>query len=146
MPVSRDGYGNQSVISSPKAFITAGAWEGQIIVDVITRSIRSRDDLIELISMCFTEITFDTLEDVGIIIKPLSYGSPSESDDRNDKLFRQSITLDIRTEWRRSIPIGNIIEAILFTANFGDVSKSSNYDAPNLTINTEVNLLDVLLG
>ncbi len=141
-----DGYGNQSVISSPKAFITAGAWEGQIIVDVITRSIRSRDDLIELISMCFTEITFDTLEDVGIIIKPLSYGSPSESDDRNDKLFRQSITLDIRTEWRRSIPIGNIIEAILFTANFGDVSKTQNYDAPNLTINTEVNLLDVLLG
>lgn len=132
-----DGYGNQTVISRPKAFITAGAWEGSIVIDVLTRSLRSRDDLVELIAMCFTEIHFDSLYDVGIIVKPLNIGSPSETDDRNDKLFRQTLTLDIRTEWRREIPIGNLIQAILFSVEFAYLD---NPPAANLTINTEINV------
>jgi hypothetical protein len=141
-----DGYGNQTRVRIPKSFITAGIWEGSIIIDVVTRSLRSRDDLIELIAMCFTEINFDTLIDNGVLIKPLSYGSPSESDDRNDKLFRQSITLDIRTEWRREIPIGNIIDAIFFTATLEDLSVDTSPTPANLTINTDVSLLDILLN
>lgn len=141
-----DGYGNQTAIRKPKSFITAGVWEGSINIDVITRSLRARDDLVELIAMCFTEITFDTLVDIGIIIKPISYGAPSESDDRNDKLFRQSLTLDIRTEWRREIPINNIIDAIFFTASFEDLSNPANPIPANITVNTEVSLLDTLLN
>jgi hypothetical protein len=137
-----DGYGNQTVISRPKTFITAGAWEGSIIIDVMTRSLRSRDDLVELIAMCFTEIHFDSLYDVGVLVKPLSIGSPSESDDRNDKLFRQSITLDIRTEWRREIPIGNLIDAIMFSVEFAYLDNPNAPVAANLTINTEVNVSD----
>jgi hypothetical protein len=143
--IFEDGYGNQTSVRKPKSFITAGAWEGSINIDVITRSLRSRDDLVELVAMCFTEVTFDTLVDVGLIIKPISYGAPSESDDRNDKLFRQSITLDIRTEWRREIPIGNIIDTIFFTAIFEDLSRPANPVPANLTVNTEVTLLDMLL-
>jgi hypothetical protein len=143
--IFEDGYGNQSIVSKPKSFITAGVWEGSITIDVLTRSLRSRDDLIELIAMCFTEVTFDTLVDVGVVIKPLSYGAPSESDDRNDKLFRQSITLDIRTEWRREIPVGSIIDAILFTATFEDLSRPESPVSANLTINTDISLLDILL-
>jgi hypothetical protein len=143
--VFEDGYGNQSVVSKPISFITAGAWEGSITIDVMTRSLRSRDDLVELVAMCFTEVNFDTLVDVGVIIKPISYSSPSESDDRNDKLFRQSLTLDIRTEWRREIPVGNIIDAIFFTAIFEDLSRPAQPIPANLTINTEVSVLDMLL-
>jgi hypothetical protein len=137
-----DGYGNQTVVSRPKSFITAGAWEGSIIIDVLTRSLRSRDDLIELIAMCFTEIYFDSLYDVGIIVKPLSISSPTESDDRNEKLFRQSITLDIRTEWRREIPVENLIDAIMFSVEFAYLDKPNYPVAANLTINTEVNIED----
>ena len=140
--IFEDGYGNQTVVSRPKTFITAGAWEGSIIIDVMTRSLRSRDDLIELIAMCFTEIHFDSLYDVGVLIKPLSIGSPSETDDRNDKLFRQSITLDIRTEWRREIPIGNLIDAIMFSVEFAYLDNPNAPVAANLTINTEVNVSD----
>ena len=140
--IFEDGYGNQTVVSRPKTFITAGAWEGCIIIDVMTRSLRSRDDLIELIAMCFTEIHFDSLYDVGVLIKPLSIGSPSETDDRNDKLFRQSITLDIRTEWRREIPIGNLIDAIMFSVEFAYLDNPNAPVAANLTINTEVNVSD----
>ena len=141
-----DGYGNQTVISKPKAFITAGAWEGSITIDVLTRSLRSRDDLVELIAMCFTEVTFDTLYDVGLIIKPLSYSATSETDDRNDKLFRQSITLDIRTEWRREIPVGNLIDTIFFSVTFEDLSKNDSPVSANLTINTDITLTDLLLN
>jgi hypothetical protein len=139
-----DGYGNSTEVRTPVAFMTAGAWEGTIIVDVMTRSLRARDDLIELVGMCFTEIQFETLHQIGIIVKPISVSGTSETDDRNDKLFRQTLTLDIRTEWKREIPIGNTIDAILFTASFSDLARGSPV-AANLTVNTEVNLTDMLL-
>jgi hypothetical protein len=144
--VFEDGYGNQTIVHRPKALITAGAWEGTINIDVMTRSLRSRDDLVELVAMCFTEVTFDTLYDVGLIIKPITIGAATETDDRNDKLFRQTLTLDIRTEWRREIPVGNIIDAIFFTATFENLANPNSPIAPNLTINTETSITDMLLN
>lgn len=141
-----DGYGNETVINRPKTFVTAGAWEGSIIIDVVTRSLRSRDELVELVGMCFTEIHFDSLYDVGLIIKPINIGAPTETDDRNDKLFRQSLTLDIRTEWRREIPISNVIDAIVFSVEFANLEVPDAPVASNLTINTEVNIIDLLLN
>ncbi len=143
--IFEDGYGNQTEVRKPKSFITAGVWEGSVNIDVLTRSLRARDDLVELIGMCFTEIHFDSLYDVGLIVKPITIGSPSETDDRNDKLFRQTITLDIRTEWRREIPIGNLIDAIVFTVTFQDLSRPGSPVAQNLTINTDININDTLL-
>ena len=141
-----DGYGNETLVSTPVALVTAGAWEGSIVVDVMTRSLRARDDLVEAVGMCFTEVHFETLHEVGIIVKPISVSGTSETDDRNDKLFRQTLTLDVRTEWRREIPIGNTIDAILFTANFADLYRPDSPVAANLAINTEVNLADMLLN
>jgi hypothetical protein len=144
--VYEDGYGNQTVVNKPASFFTAGAWEGSIIIDIMTRSLRSRDDLAELVAMCFTDITFDTLYDVGLIIKPIQIGSPSETDDRVDKLFRVSVTLDIRTEWRREIPIENLIDTIFFAVDFQYLVPPGLPASPNLAINTEVSLLDAIIG
>lgn len=144
--IFEDGYSNRKVISKPTHFITAGVWEGSIVIDVLTRSLRSRDDLVELISIFFTEIIFDTLYDIGIIVKPISIGGASETEDRVDKLFRQTLTLDIRSEWRRLIPIGNLIETILFVAEFANLNVDPPIVAKNLTINTEVNLTDMIIN
>lgn len=141
-----DGYGNETLITRPTHLVTAGAWEGSIVVDVMTRSLRSRDDLVEAIGMCFTEVHFDTLHEIGLIVKPISISGTSETDDRNDKLFRQTLTLDIRTEWRREIPIVNTIDAILFMAEFVDLAVPNAPVAANLTINTEVNVIEMILG
>ncbi len=143
--IMTDGYGNETLVRKPIALITSGAWEGSIIIDVMTRSLRARDDLVELIGMCFTEIHFDTLHDIGIIVKPIQVSGTSESDDRNDKLFRQTLTLDIRTEWRREIPIANTIDAIFFTSSFADLSRSNSPVAANLTVNTSTSTADMLL-
>lgn len=142
--VYEDGYGNETIVTKPQSFITAGAWEGSINIDVLTRSLRARDDLVELVAMCFTEIYFDSLVDVGLVIKPITIGGTSETDDRNDKLFRQSLTLDIRTEWRREIPISNIIDAIFFAVSIQNLSEGVIAPAsPNLGINTNVSVNDI---
>lgn len=144
--IFEDGYGNQTLVRKPISFITAGVWEGSISIDVMTRSLRSRDDITELIGMCLTDITFDSLVDVGVIVKPINIGNPSEQEDRNDKLFRQTITLDIRTEWRREVPIGNIIDTIFFAITFQNLSDPAAPVPTNLNINTEVSVTDLLLN
>jgi len=139
-----DGYGNQTVVTKPVALVTAGAWQGTIIIDIMSRSLRARDDLAEQVGMCFTEVNFEALHQIGVIVKPISISGTSETDDRNDKLFRQTITLEIRTEWRREIPIVNTIDAINFTANFLDLSQENSPVASNMTIHTGINLADML--
>jgi hypothetical protein len=140
-----DGYGNTTFFKYPKSFVFAGAWEGSISIDVITRSSRARDELVELVAMYFTDISFNNLKNAGVVCKPLSVGSPSEQDDRNDKIFRQSITMDIRTEWRREIPVENILEVINFAVEFGNVENPDSPVASNLTIKNEISLLDAMM-
>lgn len=144
--IFEDGYGNQTTIHKPISFILAGVWEGTVIIDVMSRSLRARDDLAEAIGLCFAAVTFNTLQDVGLLIKSIDIGSASESDDRNDKLFRQTITLGVRTEWRREIPVSSVIDAIFFTATFENLSNQNSPVSPNLTVNTEVSLTDILLN
>jgi hypothetical protein len=143
--IYEDGYGHCTTVKRPKAFVTAGVWEGSIIIDIKSRSLRARDDLAELIGMFFSEISVDSLYDIGIIVKPPQIGAPSETDDRSDKLYMLSLTLDIRTEWRREIPVGNLIDAIFFTVDFQDLDIPDSPVANNLTINSDVSITDMLL-
>lgn len=141
-----DGYGNSKQIKYPKEFVTEGIFEGSMSIDVQARSIRERDDISELIAMCLTEVHFKDLEDIGIIVKPLTISSMSESDDRNDKIHKSSITFDVRTEWRRVIPIKTLIESIIFSLEFQDLNNPESVPAQNLTINTQISLEDLLLN
>jgi hypothetical protein len=143
--VFEDGYGNQKRIPYPISYIFAGAWEGSITIEVITRDPRSRDDLVELISMLFTQIAADDMEKDGVAIKPggVSAGAPSEGLDRTDTLFKTMITLQFRSEWRRLIPVRNVIDSINTSIEFGRVDNSSPVSA-NLTINTQQTLTDLI--
>ncbi len=143
-----DGQGNSKLVKKPKYFVTSGAYEGSFTIDVMTRSLRSRDDLVEDIMMCFTDIHFETLSDVGITIKPIAWSAPSEKRDggRPDNIFMQSLTLDIRTEWERKIPVGNIIESIIFSVDFQNIKDPNSIPAPNLTIKTETNIIDKIIN
>lgn len=144
--IYEDGYGHSSTIYVPKYLTFAGIWEGSIGIDIITRSLRSRDDLVELVALCFTDIMFDTLRKAGIVVKPPSISGPSESDDRNDKLFRQTITMDIRSEWRRNIPVKNVIDKILFETDLVNLDNPEAVNSPNFAIKTEINLAENLIN
>jgi hypothetical protein len=143
--VYEDGYGNKKTIYTPRAILYAGIWEGSVTIDILTRSIRSRDDLAELVGICFADIMFETLRTAGIVVKPPNIGAPSESDDRNDKLFRQSITMDIRTEWRREIPVKNIIDSILISVDLLNLEDPGAAPDPNFTINTKISFADNII-
>jgi hypothetical protein len=139
-----DGYGNEKLVSTPSFFVRSGAWEGSVTVDVITRSLRSRDEIVELVSLLFVDLRHQEMIDSGVVIKQVSVGGPSESEDRNDKLFRQSITFDIRSEWRRKIPVDSVINIINICVDIGNVESEPPRYAENMQINTTVELLDAL--
>lgn len=141
-----DGYGNQSLVQTPSHFTMSGAWEGTLSIEVSSRGLRERDDLVELISIFLTDIYYDEFYKSGLSIKPygINVGSPSESDDRNNKIFRQAVNVDIRTEWHREIPIYNIVDKINFCVDLGNIEPDEPLIAPNLTINTSLDLLTIL--
>jgi len=135
-----DDNGNRKWVNMPDKFVGGGAWEGSLNIEVQSRGIRERDDLVELISLYFVDLNWDNLSRAGVSIKPdVSMSSPSEGEDRNDKLFKQTITINIRGEWRREIPITDIIDVITFCVEFGNVDGNT---APNLQVNTEIELED----
>lgn len=139
-----DGYGNEKIVSTPAYFIQSGAWEGSITVDVESRSPRTRDELVDIISLAFVDTRFEEMKNSGVLIKGINSGAPAESDDRNDKLFKQTITFDIRSEWRRHIPVENILDAINICVDFGNLTSDQEEIAPNIRISTNINLLESL--
>jgi hypothetical protein len=140
-----DGYGNEQTVAIPTHFLLAGAWEGNLTLDIQTRDILSRDELATFCSLLFEDIRYEELRRAGVLIKSggVSVGAPSEGDDRRqEKLYKQTITINIRTEWRREIPIDNVVDAISFCIDFGRVDVEPFTPAPNLTITSTVELVN----
>jgi len=139
-----DGYGNETIITTPSYYSLSGAWEGTVAIDVETRSLRSRDELVELVSILVDDQSLDDLTHAGVFIKNTRVDAPSEEEDRNDKIFKQSISLDIRTEWNRHIPINSVVDAINICVDFGDVRDHPPEIAPNLRITTALEFIQQL--
>jgi len=134
---------NERLVQQPDKFVLSGAWDTSIIIEVSARGLRARDDLVEIISLLFKDWKWNELNRAGISIKPTISGSaPSESEDRNDKLYRQTITLELRTEWRREIPITDVLDMINICVDIGHTEDGVFIAAPNLTINTNIELLE----
>jgi hypothetical protein len=139
-----DGY-TTKYISVPEYISLAGAWEGQLILDIIAADIQARDELVQMVAAMIESVHYRTFQNAGVFIKSTSIGSPSEKDDYNDKLFYQSITLDIRTEWRKNIPINSILESINFCIDLGNLEDPNDPKiAPNLSIQENINLIDMI--
>lgn len=140
-----DGYGNERFVTMPSYIFNAGAWEGTINIDIETRDHRSRDELSEIIALHFIDTRRWELQNAGVFVKGASIGTPSEVDDRTDKLFKVTVTCDIRTEWHRHTPVQSVIDAINICVDLGNLQTEPPAIAPNLRINSGVDLLDVLV-
>ena len=73
-----DGYGLVATFPIPEHFIFAGAWEGSINIDVVARDLRTRDDLVDLISLLFVDVAFNDLVKSGLIVKGVSSSAPTK--------------------------------------------------------------------
>ena len=56
------------------------------------------------------------------------------------------MTMDIRTEWRREIPVQNVLEVINFAVDFAHVNNADYPAANNLKIRDDVSILDLMMG
>lgn len=139
-----DGYGNEKFYPTPTRYVTAGAYEGALNIEIKTKGIRERDELIQITSILLMDVRHDELWRAGVFIKRLSVSSISEADDINDKIYNATISLDIRSEWRREIPVENVVDAINICIDFGRVDTTPATFAQNLQINTGLTLLDAL--
>lgn len=144
--VFEDGYGNITTFPTPEAHVFTGAWEGSFNIEIKARDLRARDDLLDLIKLLFVDIAFNDLYHAGLIIKGVSSGAPSEQQDRNDYFFTQTITLQTRSEWKRRIPITNVLEIIDFSIEFQRLEPTPGPVAQNLTYNMYMTLNDMLLN
>lgn len=138
-----DGYGNVALFTTPTHFVLAGAWEGTINVDIMTRDILARDNLTSICNLMFADIRHDEFRKAGVLLKRVSAGGFTETEDRQqDKLYKSTITLDIRSEWRREIPIYSVVDAISICVEFGYLDKTPPEMAPNLQVNSYIQLID----
>lgn len=140
-----DESGNYSNVTVPNAFCFVGAWEGTINVDITCRDGLSLDDLIAFCSIFFVDVAHDRLLRAGILVKGVQSGSPSETRDREQEvLYKNTISLSVRSEWQRQIPVSNLIEFINFCVDFGHFDSSDSFEAaPNMSINTIVEADDI---
>jgi hypothetical protein len=139
-----DGYGNEKIFSVPSYFSLAGAWEGTVTIDILAGDIKSRDDITEIISSILTITNFKIMANAGVVVKPISIGSPSEADDYKDKIYKITISCDVRTEWEQNIPISSVVDAINFCIEFGVLNKNPIVTAPNLEIHSSIDIIDII--
>jgi hypothetical protein len=141
-----DGYGNETIINTATSINHNGAWEGSISIDILARDSRTRTELSDICMLFFTDYHMEDFQNAGILIKSSSLSGESETEDRNDKIYKSTITLDIRSEWERSIPIENIVNAINLCVEIGNTNDVNVVVAPNLTIETSIELSEALLN
>ncbi len=134
-----DGYGNEKDYIIPSAFIFAGAWEGSVTFDITTRDILSRDEITSFLMLFIRNIAYPDLLKAGITVKSVSSSGPSEDKDRQQEpLYKKTVTAEVRGEWRREIPVMNILDVISICIEIGNTA--TGVFAPNLEINTRITL------
>ncbi len=114
-----DGYGGRSFINVPTHHVVAGAWEQSFEILIASEGIPDREELTDIVSSFLIGKARQELYEAGLFVKSVSMGGEREEDWGNDKVFLQSINVDTYSEWRREIPIDNLIETINFCFKYG---------------------------
>ena len=144
--VFQDANGNIATFPTPSHYIFAGAWEGSILIDVMARDLRTRDELVGYVMILFENIAKNDLIHAGLVIKPgtVAAAAPIETQDRSDFVFKQTVTLQVRSEWRRHIPINTVLDVLNFVVEFGNIGPPPEITAPNLTIHNNQTITEIL--
>lgn len=119
-----DGYGHTSYMEIPSRYSFAGMWEQSFEVKIVSMSLEDTITLADIIMISLQHTYRDILQQSGLFIKQVrSNGEQNESNGAKDPMFTMTISIDALSEWRREIPISNLVERIQFCFNF-DISAS----------------------
>lgn len=140
-----DGYGNESIIRVPFAQTIVGAWDQTFSVEIITEDEVDREEIADIVMVTLQGSRRLELQREGVFIRRCSTGGETEelkatSAGGNDHLYKISINLDVRSEWKIHIPISDLCERIGMCLTFGTLDGGSVADG--LTINEQITLLE----
>lgn len=125
---TEDGFGNVDFISVPARYVYAGAWDQSFEIKIISNSQEDTASLADIVLVSLQSTLRDNLERHGLFIKQVQAGGEqSESTGNNDPIFTISITANTYSEWRREIPVANLLERIRLNFNF---DFGSDFDVP----------------
>jgi hypothetical protein len=93
--------------------------------------------------MMFNDLKFEAFRKAGLVIKPPTISGISEGEDRQqEKIYKATINLDIRSEWRRLIPIDSLVDKINICIDI--MNLHTKQPVPELEINTYIDLADAI--
>ncbi len=114
-----DGYGGRSFIRVPTHKVIAGAWEQTFEVQLACESILDREELTDIISSFLIGVARQELYESGLFIKSVSISGEREEEWGNEKVYLQSVSVETYSEWRREIPIEDLLDGISFCLEYG---------------------------
>lgn len=132
-----DGYGNQSIIQVPTAITYSGGWDQTFEIKVSSRSLEDAISIADIILISLEGVYRDDMQQNGLFLKSISASGQSEENiGEADPIFHISISANTYSEWKREIPISNLVNRIQLCFNF-DISTG---DIPA----TELSFKDIL--
>jgi hypothetical protein len=121
-----DGYGGRSYIKVATHEVITGAWNMSFEVKIAAESTPDREELSDIISGFFQGVIRDDLTRAGLFVKGISISGETEEEWGNEKIYMQSITLDCFSEWRREIPLDDLLETVNFCFNYNILGSSND--------------------
>jgi len=141
-----DGYGNKTSLKVPVHLLFAGAWDLGFDIEVIAESSQDRSTIVEGISMHLMSNVRNQLTYDGLFIKNTRTSGESQELYQNDNLYKQTISLECRGEYRRQIPVTNTVEIITACIEIGHTEDTTWMPDPNLTIYYQLDLSNTILA
>jgi hypothetical protein len=137
-----DGYGNRSLIKVPTHKVFAGGWDQTFDVLIAAESTLDREELSDIVSSYLIGVARQPLQEAGLFVKTVSYGGEKEDDWANEKIYMQSITVETFSEWRREIPLDNLVETINFCFEWG-ILGSNRFSTTVTSLGPQDTLLEI---
>lgn len=110
-----DGYGNETFVRVPLSFVSAGGWDQTFEVKISTYSPEDTFALTDVVLQSLQGTYRNVLQDNGLFIKRISGGGEvAENINQNDPIFHSVLNVETYSNWRREIPIANMVDRVLF--------------------------------
>jgi len=140
--VLMDGYGNNTIITTPAYNTLVGAWDQNFEIKVTAESEIDREEITDIVQTMLIGPKRLELQDAGLFIKNLRTSGENEEPYGNNYLYSTTITIETRSEWKVAVPISNLVERIGLCVTFGDIENDRFADS--LEINQLITQVDEL--
>lgn len=135
-----DGYGNVSFINMPSKYVYNGAWDQSFEIRITSNSMEDTASLADIVMISLQSTYREVLRRNGVFIKTLrSSGEQSRQAGENDPFYTVSVSADVYTEWKREIPIANMVDRVTLCFSI-DLGSKEDVPASGLAINEVLEL------